>query len=71
LRIRCVPDFHGVDVRVDDVFEVRCESRAIDGGATTCYAHTLGDVEDDAGEAVFVKVNFLVIGNLANGAVFL
>jgi hypothetical protein len=49
---------------------MRCEGSTVDGGAAACYADALSDIEDDAGEAVFVEVDFLVIGDLANGADF-
>lgn len=66
--VGCVPDFHGVGVRVDDVFEVGGEGCAIDGGTAACGADALGDVKDDAGEAVFVEVDFLVVGDLTDCA---
>ena len=71
LRVGSVPDFNGVDIGIDDVFKVCCESGAVDGWAASCDADALGDVEDDACEAVFVEVDFLVVGDLADCAGFI
>jgi len=43
-------------------------SRAINSWSRSREADSLGDVEDYAGEAFFVEVNFLVIGDLTDCA---
>jgi hypothetical protein len=43
------------------------ESSAIDSDARARQANALGDVEDDGCEAVFVEVDFLVVGDLTDG----
>jgi hypothetical protein len=48
---------------------VSCHSGTIDGGAFAWEANALGDVKDDACEAVFVEVNLLMVWDLANRAV--
>jgi hypothetical protein len=65
-RINRAPHFDGVSVGIDDVFQVRGERRAVDGGARAGLAYALGDVEDDTGEAIFVEVDFLVVWYLAD-----
>jgi hypothetical protein len=57
-----------VGVRVDDVLEVDGQGGAVGGVGAAGGADALGDVEDDAGEAVFVEVDLLVVGDLADGA---
>lgn len=42
---------------------------SISGGAASWQANTLSDVDDDGCEAIFVEVDLLMIGDLANGAV--
>ena len=64
-----IPDFDGVDVRVDDILQVSCQRGAIDLGTGSWLANSLSDVEDDAGEAVLVDVDFLVVGDLPELAV--
>lgn len=66
-RVAGAPDLDGVDVRVDDIFEMRGQGRAVCGGAGARKAHPLCDVEDDAGEAILVKVDLLVVWHLADG----
>ena len=39
--------------------------------ASSWRANSLGDVKDDTGEAIFIEVNLLMIGNLTDGAVFM
>lgn len=73
-----VPDFDRVGVVADEFFEVRSERAAVGlevgvgrgggGGGGGLGADALGDVEDDAGEAVLVDVDFLVVGDLADFA---
>lgn len=43
-------------------------SRAVGRSARTRRTHPLGDVENDASEAILIQVDFLVVGNLSNGA---
>ncbi len=43
---------------------------AVDLGAAAGPADALGDVEDDAREAVLVDVDLLVVGNLSEGAIY-
>jgi hypothetical protein len=51
------------------VFQVGGEGGAVGGWAGARQANALGDVEDDAGEAVLVQVDLLVVGDLAEGAI--
>lgn len=41
---------------------------AVGGVGAAGGADALGDVEDDAGEAVLVEVDLLAVGDLADGA---
>jgi hypothetical protein len=41
---------------------------AVSGIGAPCGADPLGDVEDDAGKAVFVEIDFLIIWNLTKSA---
>ena len=66
--IGCTPHLHGVGVGIHDVLEMSGHGGAIDSWAGSWEADSLGDVEDYAGEAVFVEVDFLVIGHLTNCA---
>jgi hypothetical protein len=69
LRLGRVPDFDRVRVLADKIFQVDRQGAAVAlewvvaGGV-----HALGDVEDDGGEAIFVKVDFLVVGDFTNHA---
>lgn len=47
---------------------MRRQGGAVDGGAFAWKADALGDVEYDAGEAIFVEVDFLVVRYLTDGA---
>ena len=47
------------------------QGAAVDLGAGAGPADALGDVEDDAREAVLVDVDFLVVGDLSEFAIFL
>ena len=70
----CVPDFDRVGVVADELLEVRGEGAAVrlevacrrGGGGPR--ADALSDIKDDAGEAVLVDVDFLVVGDLADFA---
>jgi hypothetical protein len=66
-RVAGAPDLDGVNVGVDDVFEVGGQGRAVRGGAGARKAHAVCDIEDDAGEAVLVKVDLLMVWHLADG----
>lgn len=68
LRACRAPDFEEVRVRIDNVLEVDGQRCAVGGVGAASRADALGDVEDDACEAFFVEVDFLVIGDLADGA---
>jgi hypothetical protein len=63
-----VPDLDGVGVVADQVLEVNCQGAAVALEARAGGVDALGDVEDDRGEAVLVDVDFLVVGDLADGA---
>lgn len=67
-RASGAPYFDGVDISVYDVFQVRCEGRAVGGWSAAWHAHALCDVEDDAGEAVLVEVDLLMVGYLPDSA---
>lgn len=45
------------------------EGAAVDLGAGAGPADALGDVEDDAREAVLVDVDLLVVGDLSEGTI--
>lgn len=66
LSIARTPHFHRVDVRIDDILQMGSQSRTICGGAAAWRANSLGDVEDDGREAVFVEIHFLMIGDLTD-----
>ena len=68
LGLGCIPDLDGVGVVADEVFQVDCQGAAVALEAGAGGVDALRDVEDDRGEAVFVDVNFLVVGDLADGA---
>ena len=68
LRLGRVPDFDGVGVLADQVFQVGCQGAAVPFQASAGGVDTLRDVEDDGGEAVFVEVDFLVVGDFADCA---
>jgi hypothetical protein len=63
-----VPDLDAVGVVADQVFEVDCQGAAIALQAVAGSVNALGDVEDDGGEAILVKVDFLVVGDVADRA---
>ena len=44
---------------------------AICSGAAAGLAYTLGNVEDDGREAIFIEVDFLVVGDLTDCAAIL
>ncbi len=62
------PHFHSISLGVDDVFKMRRQSGAINSWSSTFNAYSLGNIEDDASEAIFVKIDFLMIWDLSNGA---
>lgn len=68
LRHGRAPDFEQVGVGIHDILEVDGQRGAIGGVGAASGADALGDVEDDACEALLVQVDFLVIGDLADGA---
>jgi hypothetical protein len=43
---------------------------AIDSWALASNAYSLSDIEDDACEAIFIKVDFLMVWNLTNNTVW-
>jgi hypothetical protein len=59
---------NGVNIGIDNVFKVRCQGCAINSWPTAGLAHAFGDVEDDTGKSIFVEVDFLVVGDLTDGA---
>ena len=64
-----VPDLDRVDVGANHVLEVRRHGTPVDLGAGARATDPLGDVEDDAREAVLVDPDLLVVGDLAQLAV--
>lgn len=60
-----VPDSDRVDVGADHVLEVCRHGTTVDLGAGARAPDALGDVEDDAGEAVLIDPDLLVVGDLA------
>lgn len=69
LRLRRVPNLDCIDVVAHQLLQVRREGPPVILQRTACWAHALCDVEDDAGEAVLVDVDFLVVWDLAELAV--
>ncbi|CAG9980762.1 unnamed protein product [Clonostachys byssicola] len=63
-----VPDLGGIDVAADELLEVRRQGSAVDLGSGSRPAHALGDVEDDAGEAVLVDPDLLVVRDFSEFA---
>jgi hypothetical protein len=63
-----VPDFDGVGIVADQVFQVDRQGAAVALEAVAGGVDALGDVEDDGGEAVLVEVDFLVVGDFADRA---
>lgn len=57
----------GIGIRVYDVFQMRGQGRSVGGWSATCNPHSLCDIEDDAGIAVLVKIDLLMIRYLADG----
>jgi len=47
---------------------MRGHGRAVDGWASAWQPDALGDIEDDAREAIRIEVNLLMVGDLADGA---
>lgn len=70
LSITRIPHFDGIVVGIYDVFQVRSQGCAVDGRSCSRQAHAFRDVKDDACEAIFVQVDFLVVGHLTDGTVF-
>ena len=68
LRLGCIPHLDSVGVVADEFFQVGCKRAPVRLESATCRADALGDVEDDAGEAVLVDPHFLVVGHLAQFA---
>lgn len=63
------PDFYCVALRIHDILEMSCHGCSIYGCSASWRADAFSDVEDDACETIFIKVNFLVVGDLADSAV--
>lgn len=68
LGITRVPHLDSINVATDQVLQVCRQCPAVDLDAATGRADPLGDVDDDAGEAVLVDVDFLVVWDLAQFA---
>lgn len=68
LGIARIPHLDSIGVRVNDILKMRRQGCAVDGWTSACDAYALGDVEDDACEAIFVEIHLLVIWNLPNSA---
>lgn len=64
LGLCCVPDLERVLVGADQLLEVRRHGAAVDLGVRARLADALGDVEDDAREALSVDPDLLVVGYL-------
>jgi len=70
LCVGCVPHFYGVVIAGDDVLEMGCQGCAIDCGTRAWQPDSLGDVEDDGCEAIFIEIDFLVVRDLSDCAEF-
>ena len=62
------PYFDGIDIGVDDIFQVGCHGRPVYRSVASSFADPFGDIEDYACEAIFVEIYFLMVGNLSYGA---
>jgi hypothetical protein len=69
LRLGCIPRLDSVGVVADELLQVCGQRAPVRLEASAGGADALGDVEDDAGEAVLVDVHFLVVGDFAELAV--
>jgi hypothetical protein len=69
LCLRSVPYFYSLEVGPNQLLQMRGHGVAIHLQPGPGCVDALCDVEDDAGEAIFVDVNFLVARYLANLAV--
>jgi hypothetical protein len=65
LGFGCVPHLDRVGVIADELLQVRGKRAPVGLEAAARGTDALSDVEDDAGEAVLVDVDFLVVGDLA------
>lgn len=62
------PDFKSVHIGIYNLLKVSRQRLAISGVATTIRSDTFSNVKYDAGETILVKIDFLVIWNLSDGA---
>lgn len=69
LGIGNTPYFHRIQIRINDIFQMSSHSRTIGRWARTGCTYSLGDIEDDTCEPIFIQVDFLMVGNLSYCAV--
>lgn len=65
LCLGCVPHLDSVSIVADELLQVCGQREAVSLKAAARFADALGNVEDDAGEAILVDVDFLVVRDLA------
>lgn len=70
LGVGRVPDLDTFDVGADNLLEVHRQRLAVDLGGAARPADALRDLDDDGREAVLVDEDFLVVGDLADLAVY-
>lgn len=68
LGLSSVPDLDSIDIGSNHVFEMGCHGTAVNLRARARASDALGDIEDDAGEAILIDPDFLVIGDLSQFA---
>ena len=66
MGVASTPHFDSIDIRINDVLKMSGHSRAISSGTASSRAYSLGNIEDDRCEAVFVEVYFLVVWDLSD-----
>lgn len=65
LSISNRPYFHSVQIGINNILQMSRHSRSVGRWAGARSADSLGDIEYDTGEAIFVQIDFLMVGNLS------
>lgn len=59
------PYFHSIQVGINNILQMSRHSRSIGRGARARSTDSLGDIEYDTGETIFIQIDFLMVGNLS------